>query len=66
LEHFQRQHALQREYGRLVLIVDTDSTRPGIEENKATFSRGFRRTLSALRDANKSVVVVGPIPAVFL
>jgi peptidoglycan/LPS O-acetylase OafA/YrhL len=52
------------EYGKPVFIVDDDSAKPGIEENKATFSRGFRRTLSALRDANKSVVVVGPIPEV--
>jgi peptidoglycan/LPS O-acetylase OafA/YrhL len=52
------------EYGKPVFIVDDDSATHGIEENKATFSRGLRRTLTALRDANKSVVVVGPIPEV--
>ena len=52
------------EGGDDLFVRDADSNVVGLEENRAVFSRGLERTLAALHDAGKHVVVVGPIPEI--
>jgi hypothetical protein len=52
------------EAGGPVFIADNESKTLGLGENRSAFSRGLRRVMSALRDANKQIVLVGPIPEI--
>jgi peptidoglycan/LPS O-acetylase OafA/YrhL len=52
------------EGGADTFVRDSQSQETGLAENGAVFRRGLERTLAALRDAGKRVVVVGPVPEV--
>jgi peptidoglycan/LPS O-acetylase OafA/YrhL len=52
------------EAGADTFVRDAQSNDVSREENRAVFARGFERTVAALRDTGKHVVVVGPIPEV--
>ncbi len=52
------------EGGADTFVRDVDSSETSIMENRAVFRRGLERTLAALHEAGKRVLVVGPIPEV--
>ena len=52
------------EAGADTFVRDAQSQAVGRAENRAVFSRGFDRTVAALRRAGKRIVVIGPIPEV--
>ena len=52
------------EGGADAFVRDADSHDVGLDENRAVFRRGLDRTLAALHEAGKRVVVVGPIPEI--
>ena len=52
------------ESGADASVRDSQSHEVGLAENRAVFRRGLERTLAALRDAGKRVVVVGPVPEI--
>lgn len=52
------------ESGADTFVRDSQSQEAGLAENAAVFRRGMERTLAALRDAGKRIVVVGPVPEI--
>jgi hypothetical protein len=50
------------EPGAPVIIVDAESN--DTEPNRAVFARGLDRTVAALGEARKKVILVGPVPEV--
>ena len=52
------------ESGADTFVRDAQSHEVGLAENRAVFRRGLERTLAALHEAGKRVVVVGPIPEI--
>lgn len=53
-----------REEGPVAWLSDDNSTVQSFEENKAVFRRGLERTLRFLKQGNRKIVVVGPVPEV--
>jgi peptidoglycan/LPS O-acetylase OafA/YrhL len=54
----------KQEPGDTVLLNDVDSRTSSLAENRAVFGRGLIRTLTALREAGKRIIVVGPVPEI--
>ena len=52
----------KNESKRKILITDDFSPEASLAENRAVFARGLDRTLKALRNAGREVVIVGPVP----
>ncbi len=52
------------EAGADTFVRDSESREVSLAENGAVFRRGLIRTLTALSDAGKHVVVVGPVPEI--
>jgi hypothetical protein len=52
------------EAGADTFVRDSQSHDASRAENRAVFARGLDRTLTALRDAGRRVIVVGPIPEI--
>jgi len=52
------------EEGNLAWLSDGSSATQSFEENKSVFRRGLDRTLGLLKQQNKEIVVVGPVPEV--
>lgn len=52
------------ESGADTFVRDTQSQEVGLSENAAVFRRGLERTLAALNEAGKRIVVVGPVPEI--
>ena len=46
------------------IIADNETGKPSLVENPKVFTRTFARTVKALEDAGKHVVIVGPVPEV--
>lgn len=53
-----------REEGTPAWLSDGNSKEQSVEENKAVFGRGLERTLGFLKQQNKRIVIVGPVPEV--
>jgi len=47
---------------RLALYTDSNTTKESVTENSAVIQRGLRRTLDALKAANKNIVIVKSVP----
>jgi hypothetical protein len=54
----------KEEAGAAVFITDAQSMVVGLDENKAVFVRSLHRLLTALREARKKVIIVGPVPEI--
>jgi len=52
------------EGGADAFVRDAQSQDVSVAENRAVFRRGLERTLAALHEAGKRVVVIGPVPEV--
>jgi hypothetical protein len=46
------------------ILADDQTDKPGLANNRKVFARSLQRTVKALEDAGKRVVIVGPVPEV--
>jgi hypothetical protein len=46
------------------VLADNKTDKPGLANNEQVFTRALQRTVKALEDAGKHVVIVGPVPEV--